>query len=214
MPMPPRPPPLESPRRRQTRQTLGNGIGVGHDAKAQCRPAASVARKGQLTTRDGKLNMLHRVRDLSGRLAQSLVRSRRPISFEVELTGPILIRYGRDDDHLALDRLAALDSRILPEGPVLARRDRWRACRRGASRSQRRASERPILAHRQPPRVAETPGMSHSAERPRSPVTRRQRRAAAAACGHSFARTQATGRRPCLSGVDSLKSSERRVRTW
>jgi hypothetical protein len=63
--------------------------------------------------------MLHRVRKLSGRLAQSLVRWRRPISSEVELTGPILIRYSRDDDHVALERLAALDSRMLPKGRFL-----------------------------------------------------------------------------------------------
>jgi hypothetical protein len=33
--------------------------------------------------------------------------------------GPILIRYSRDDDHVALERLAALDSRTLPKGPFL-----------------------------------------------------------------------------------------------
>jgi hypothetical protein len=63
--------------------------------------------------------MLHRVRELSRRLAQSLVRWRQPISVEVGLTGPILIRYSRDDDHVALERLAALDSRKLPKGPFL-----------------------------------------------------------------------------------------------
>jgi hypothetical protein len=63
--------------------------------------------------------VLHRVRELSGHLSQALARRRTPISFEVELTGPILIRYSRDDDQVALERLAALDSRMLPEGPFL-----------------------------------------------------------------------------------------------
>ena len=63
--------------------------------------------------------MLHRVRELSRHLAQSLVGRRRPVWFEVELTGPILIRYSRDDDQVALERLAALDSRVLPTSPFL-----------------------------------------------------------------------------------------------
>jgi hypothetical protein len=63
--------------------------------------------------------VLHLVRDLSAHLSQALAKRRRAISFEVELTGPILIRYSRDDDHVALERLAALDSRMLPEGPFL-----------------------------------------------------------------------------------------------
>jgi hypothetical protein len=108
--------------------------------------------------------MPHRVHELSAHLSQAIARWRKPISFDVELNGTILIRYSRDDDQVALERLAALDSRRLPKGPVLARRGRWRACRRGAARSRRRASERPLLAHRQPPRVAETPGTSNSAE--------------------------------------------------
>lgn len=63
--------------------------------------------------------MLHRVRELSRLLARSLVGWRRPISCEVELTGPILIRYSRGDDRVALERLAALDSRMLPTGRFL-----------------------------------------------------------------------------------------------
>jgi hypothetical protein len=63
--------------------------------------------------------MLHRVRALSAQLSQALARRRSPISFEVELRGPILIRYSRDDDQVALERLAALDSRVLPKGLFL-----------------------------------------------------------------------------------------------
>ena len=63
--------------------------------------------------------MPHRVHELSARLSQAIARWRRPISFEFDLSGPILIRYSRDDDHVALERLAALDSRRLPKGPFL-----------------------------------------------------------------------------------------------
>jgi hypothetical protein len=63
--------------------------------------------------------MLHRFRRLSAHLSQAPARRRRAISPGAELTGPILIRYSRDDDHAALERLAALDSRTLPKGPFL-----------------------------------------------------------------------------------------------
>jgi hypothetical protein len=73
----------------------------------------------QFTTRKGKRSMLHRLHELSAHLSRALLRRRRPISFEVELTGPILIRYSREADQFALERLAALDSRALPKGPFL-----------------------------------------------------------------------------------------------
>jgi hypothetical protein len=66
--------------------------------------------------------MLYRVRKLSAHLSQTIGEWRRPSS--LELSGPILIRYSRDDDRVALERLAALDSRMLPKGPfVLAEVD-------------------------------------------------------------------------------------------
>jgi hypothetical protein len=68
--------------------------------------------------------MLHRIRELSAHLSQTIGEWRRPGSFELELSGPILIRYSRDDDQVALERLAALESRMLPNGPfVLAEVD-------------------------------------------------------------------------------------------
>jgi hypothetical protein len=68
--------------------------------------------------------MPHRVHELSAHLSQAIARWRKPISFEVEQNGTILIRYSRDDDQVALERLAALDSRRLPKGPfVLAEVD-------------------------------------------------------------------------------------------
>jgi hypothetical protein len=63
--------------------------------------------------------MLRRVRALSAHLSHALARRRRSSSFQDELTGPILIRYSREDDRLALERLAALDSRMLPKGSFL-----------------------------------------------------------------------------------------------
>jgi hypothetical protein len=68
--------------------------------------------------------MFHRARELSAHLSRTFTEWRNPRSFEVELTGPILIRYSRDDDQGALERLATLDSRMLPKGPfVLAEVD-------------------------------------------------------------------------------------------
>jgi hypothetical protein len=40
-------------------------------------------------------------------------------AFQLELAGPIVIRYSEPRDHFALMRLAGLDSRILPEGLLL-----------------------------------------------------------------------------------------------
>jgi hypothetical protein len=66
--------------------------------------------------------MLYRVRKLSAHLSHTIGEWRRPSS--LELSAPILIRYSRDDDQVALERLAALDSRMLPKGPfVLAEVD-------------------------------------------------------------------------------------------
>jgi hypothetical protein len=63
--------------------------------------------------------MLRRLRRRSAHLFQALARRRRRKPVEAELTSPILIRYSRDDDQVALERLAALDSRALPKGPFL-----------------------------------------------------------------------------------------------
>jgi hypothetical protein len=63
--------------------------------------------------------MLHQALELAAHLSRTFTEWRNPLSFEVELAGPILIRYSRDDDQLALERLAALDSRMLPKGPFV-----------------------------------------------------------------------------------------------
>ena len=62
-----------------------------------------------------KLIRLHRPRELPARL-RWVLRRHEPRTFQPELTGPLLIRYSRVGDRAALERLAALDSRTLPEG--------------------------------------------------------------------------------------------------
>ena len=60
----------------------------------------------------------HRIRDLPARLRRALGSpGHRP--YHPELEGPILIRYSGVGDQAALERLAALDSRKLPEGSFL-----------------------------------------------------------------------------------------------
>jgi hypothetical protein len=60
--------------------------------------------------------MLHRRRESSSlrRVTRAHVSRAR-----TELPEPILLRYSRDDDRAALERLAALDSRRLPDGVFL-----------------------------------------------------------------------------------------------
>jgi hypothetical protein len=62
--------------------------------------------------------MPHRFLELSSTLRQVLGRHE-PTPFQLELAGPILIRHSEVRDQAALERLAALDSRTLPEGPFL-----------------------------------------------------------------------------------------------
>ena len=63
-------------------------------------------------------NMHRRVRELSAHLRRTLGRHELS-AFQLELAGPILIRHGEAGDRAALERLAALDSRTLPEGSFL-----------------------------------------------------------------------------------------------
>src|SRR5215204_786853 len=62
-----------------------------------------------------KLIRLQPPRELSALLRRAF-RGHEPRTFQAELTGPLLIRYSRVGDRAALERLAALDSRTLPEG--------------------------------------------------------------------------------------------------
>lgn len=59
-----------------------------------------------------------RIRDLSAHLPRAL-SSQELSAYQLELEGPILIRFSGVDDQVALARLAALDSRRLPEGSFL-----------------------------------------------------------------------------------------------
>jgi hypothetical protein len=56
--------------------------------------------------------------ELSGRLRRAFGRYE-PMPFQLEIAGPILIRRSGVEDQAALERLAALDSRSLPEGRFL-----------------------------------------------------------------------------------------------
>jgi hypothetical protein len=47
------------------------------------------------------------------------MRRNDPEAFQLELAGSILIRYSEAGDRAALERLAALDSRTVPEGSFL-----------------------------------------------------------------------------------------------
>jgi hypothetical protein len=58
------------------------------------------------------------VRELRARLRR-FVGKHEPQAFQLELAGSILIRYSDADDEVALERLAALDSRTLPKGLFL-----------------------------------------------------------------------------------------------
>ena len=59
-----------------------------------------------------------RLLKLPDRLRRALV-GHEPEAFQLELAGSILIRYSEAGDGAALERLAALDSRTLPEGSFL-----------------------------------------------------------------------------------------------
>jgi hypothetical protein len=59
-----------------------------------------------------------RLRDLSARLSRAF-RSRAPKPYHLELDAAILIRQSDAFDELALQRLATLDGRKLPEGTFL-----------------------------------------------------------------------------------------------
>jgi hypothetical protein len=58
------------------------------------------------------------MRVLSDRIRHAF-RSKELRAYHLELEGPILIRYSGVGDQAALERLAALDSRPLPDGPFL-----------------------------------------------------------------------------------------------
>jgi hypothetical protein len=60
---------------------------------------------------------LRRVRELSARLRR--IRGRHALATEPEALETILIRYSRDADRAALERLAALDGRRLADGAFL-----------------------------------------------------------------------------------------------
>jgi hypothetical protein len=62
--------------------------------------------------------MPHRFLELS-RFLRRVFGWHEPMPFQLELAGPILISHSRVGDQAALERLAALDSRTLPEGPFL-----------------------------------------------------------------------------------------------
>jgi hypothetical protein len=62
--------------------------------------------------------MPHLSLDLSSRLRRVLGRHER-MPFQLELASPILIRHSGVGDQAGLERLAALDSRMLPEGSFL-----------------------------------------------------------------------------------------------
>jgi hypothetical protein len=62
--------------------------------------------------------MHHPLRDLSVRLGRT-IRSRAPKGYHLELDAPILIRQSGPADKAALERLATLDGRRLPEGSFL-----------------------------------------------------------------------------------------------
>jgi hypothetical protein len=62
--------------------------------------------------------MQHRFRELSAAVRRALGRPE-PEAFQLELAGPVVIRRSGPDDEAALERLAALDSRMLLEGSFL-----------------------------------------------------------------------------------------------
>ena len=67
--------------------------------------------------RSKELTIHGRLHDLSSWLCR--ITSREAPGAPLELVEPILIRYSRDGDRAALERLAALDSRRLAEGAFL-----------------------------------------------------------------------------------------------
>jgi hypothetical protein len=60
----------------------------------------------------------HSIRELSALFRRTLGRHELR-AFQLELAGPILIRHSGAGDQAALERLAALDSRTLPESSFL-----------------------------------------------------------------------------------------------
>ena len=85
------------------------------------RAATASTGAGDLTGAQRVLEIVrirHRIRDLSAHLRRAL-GSQEPRAYQLELEGPILIRYSGVGDQAALERLAALDSRTLPQGSFL-----------------------------------------------------------------------------------------------
>src|SRR6266508_2652779 len=95
-------------RRRARRTALARPPDAGKDPSPVVAAATAPGGSAEI------VKIHHRIRDLPARLRRALGSPGHRV-YHLELEGPILIRYSGVGDEAALERLAALDSRTLPE---------------------------------------------------------------------------------------------------